>query len=274
MNILAAQTYREVFTSKEEYNTLVKKFHPDISTDKKASEIMQKLNEFKKIYDEGYKFKDESGDVVVKDLTIEFNGNSTGKSYSNYTLLKSKDDKDHFHKYMPKVVNNSLYSSEYRIVPLLGLKLPHEHVNWILSRLLEYCSWLEEIGYVHCGINPKSVFIVPETHGIIISSYYHLTPLNRKVETINGEYINWYPSSLFKDKIAKSSIDIRLCKSLIIYLLGDKSGAGTKLKREKKVNQNMLSFLLENDTQVFTTYKKYRKLLKSNFPSKFHKLNI
>jgi hypothetical protein len=63
-----------------------------------------------------------------------------------------------------------------------------------------------------------------KTHGIIIPSFYHMTPLGRPLKTISGRYQHWYPASTFDKKIAQELIDIELAKKVAIYLSGDPSG--------------------------------------------------
>ena len=127
-------------------------------------------------------------------------------------------------------------------------------------------------GYVHCGINPESVFIVPETHGIIITSFYHLSLDDGRLRTISAKYQNWYPTEIFKEKRAKSIIDLELCKRTAAYLLGDKSGLGIKLK--KTHNKDFINFLLNSHSNAFECYQAYRKMLKRNFEEKYHHLSL
>ncbi len=81
---------------------------------------------------------------------------------------------------------------------------------------------------MHCGLNPESIFIVPETHGIQICSFYHLTKIGNRIGTISGKYSNWYPQDVFKTKIATPIIDLGCSMKIASYLLGDTSGIGIK----------------------------------------------
>ncbi len=84
----------------------------------------------------------------------------------------------------------------------------------------------------------------------------------------------WYPTTLFVKKIATRDIDLELCKKIALYLLGDRSAAGTKLKRNADVHQEILIFLLTKHQGEVDDYKKYRELLAKNFERKFYSLNL
>ena len=135
--------------------------------------------------------------------------------------------------------------------------------------MFEFILWLRQVGYAHMGLNPTTVFVVPETHGIIVISFYHMATLGKKAETISAKYKMWYPTSLFTEKIATPDIDLELSKKIALYLLGDKSAAGTKLKMDKEVNQVVLAFLLtkhKNEKDEYgNTEKSWQKISRRNF---------
>ena len=101
-----------------------------------------------------------------------------------------------------------------------------------------------------------------------------MTLVNKKAETISAKYKMWYPTTLFTKKIATHDIDLELCKKIALYLLGDRSGAGTKLKVDKDVNQEFLTFLLTKHQNEYQDYINFRAMLKKNFESKFYLLNL
>ena len=84
----------------------------------------------------------------------------------------------------------------------------------------------------------------------------------------------WYPTDLFTKKIATEDIDLELCKKIALYLLGDRSAAGTKLKMSKDINQNVLNFLLTKHENKVDEFSQYRKILEKNFEKKFYVLNL
>lgn len=285
--ILSSKKPSDIFPDdwKKEYLRYSKLIHPDACSIPNASNAMAVINAYKDLIENGTQYTDDSGVFRVFEKKIVYtvtdaNRKLITKSVDNYKMLKSKHDKasEIYHRCLPE--NMVLEKDKLtiilkdRAVPLTHQTLPQIHVNWIFSRMFELTLWFHQIGYSHLGMNPTTVFVVPETHGIILINFYHMTALGKKAETISAKYKMWYPTTLFTEKKATSDIDLELCKKIALYLLGDKSSAGTKLKRDKNVNQTMLSFLLTKHQNIFSEYTQYRELLKKNFESKFHALNI
>lgn len=273
---------QDVFGSKNmlsQYKKALSSLHPDVCSEEGATEAFIKLNELKLAYDKGKIFEDDAGKFEMKNEKAYFKGNFDllEKSYGNYLLLKDKRDTASlsFHKYLPDSMGLSTdlqLSFRYKAVPISRLVLPECHVLWILSRILETCAWLAQIGYVHGGIHPESVFIVPKTHGIILTSFYHLKKVNTKVSTISGKYKHWYPREIFDEKRARTKTDLELAKRTAAYLLGDPSGIGVKLR--KTHHPALIEFLLKQHTNAFECYDDYRKMLRANFEVKFHELHL
>jgi len=270
---------------KKQYIMYSKLIHPDYNSNSLAVEAMSKMNNYKDILENGIKYVDEAGEFRVFEKRIEYvvtnlNRNLIKKSVDNYNKLMLLSDKASvgFHRYLPESMhleqNKLTINLKDRSVPLTGQKLPQLHVNWIFSRMFEFCVWMRQVNYVHMGLNPTTVFVVPETHGIIIVSFYHMNIIGRKADTISAKYKMWYPTTLFSEKIATPDIDLELSKKIAIYLLGDRSAAGTKLRVDKDVNQSMLNFLLTKHKNTKDEYVQYRELLKKNFESKFYLLDL
>lgn len=265
---------------KKQYLKAVRMIHPDICTLPGAEAALKRLFELKDQWDKGYQLDDDAGSVSAQDKAVTFVGDPELllKSYQNYNYLKRSNTPagQHFSRYLPEsmtlVGERMSMALKDRAVPLSGLTLPQGHANWILSRLLEFSAWLAQEGWTHCGINPESVFVVPKTHGIIITSFYHLTPREGKVKTISAKYKHWYPDALFVEKRASPFIDTELCKRTIAVLLGDPSGMGVKLK--KTHNAKFVDFLLTPHADPFVCYHQYRLLLKQHFPKEFLPLNL
>ncbi len=270
---------------KPTYKSYSRLIHPDACSQPKASDAMAKMNYYKDLLENGIQYRDETGNFRVYDKKIVYQITNENRallttSYNNYKILMSKTDKASvgFHRYLPetmKMENDRLiiYLKD-RAVLLTGQKLPQIHVNWLFSRMFEISLWFRNIGYSHMGLNPTTVLVVPETHGIIITSFYHMSQLDKKANTISARYKTWYPTKLFTEKIATPDIDLELCKKIALYLLGDKSAAGTKLKRDKDVNQEVLIFLLTKHQNEIDDYTKYREILAKNFEKKFYPLNL
>ena len=285
--VLKSEKPSDIFNGewKATYKTFSRLIHPDTCSQPKATDAMAKMNYYKDILENGVQYRDEAGDFrvfenkVVYKVTDE-NQKLLRKSFDNFKILKQRTDKTSvdFHRYLPESMrlskNELIISFKDRTVPLTGQQLPQHHVNWLFSRMFEISLWFRNIGYSHMGMNPTTVFVVPETHGIILISFYHMTHLDHKAKTISARYKMWYPTTLFMKKIATQDVDLELCKKIALYLLGDRSAAGTKLKRDKDVNQDILTFFLSKHQCEVEEYKQYRDLLSKNFERKFYPLNL
>jgi len=264
---------------KEEFKQTMKLIHPDVCGHPDAHDAVTKLNALKADYEQGSVYHDESGEFRTNGEFLIYEGKEEllKTSLRNYQkIMELRDEASlHFRRYLPKAMRlekGKLYVTlAERAIPLSGKKLPELHVRWVLSRLLEFSGWLTQVGYVHAGLTPESVFVVPETHGIVITSFYHLTLKNTKLNTIAAKYRNWYPPKVFKEKRALPVIDVELSKKTAIYLMGDTSGSGIKLK--KTHHKEFIDFVITQHQESFTAYQKYRELLKRNFKPKFHVLN-
>ena len=270
---------------KKLYRDYCKLIHPDYHPDSLAADAMAKMNYFKDVLENGTKYVDETGEFRVFEKKIEYvvtdaNRKIISKSVSNYNLLMSKHDKasESFHRYLPESMvletDRLTINLKDRSVPLTGQKLEQNHVNWLFSRMFEFVLWLRQINYSHMGLNPTTVFVVPETHGIVVISFYHMNVLYKKADTISDKYKLWYPTTLFTQKVATPDIDLELCKKIALYLLGDRSAAGTKLKKDKNVNQDVLTFLLTKHENHVDEFKQYREILSKNFEKKFYVLSL
>lgn len=266
---------------KSEFRSIMQQIHPDVCSHPDAVSASSKMNEWRDLFENGKAYKDDAGEFITNGYWVNFNSTSQNLNWSieNYRLfqqLQSPSDR-HFLKYLPKeckVQTDGIYqfSFEKRSIPLSGLTLAQEHVNWVLNRLLEYCAYLSETGFSHCGLNPESVFIVPETHVIQVCSFYHLTKIGNRIGTISGKYQHWYPSSVFGDKIAFSVIDTDMAKRIAVYLLGEKSGNAVKLR--KTHNEEFINFLLTQHNNSYACLTEYRALLAKHFKKQFHLLTI
>ena len=268
---------------KADYKNLMKLMHPDLCKTPGAEDAASRLGELKMEWTKGIKYEDESGVFYSKGLESVYEGDPVllKKSLANYKKLMSLNtDRDKiFHKYLPESMEmrgDKLHVTfRKRAVPLAALKkLEQIHVNWLVSRILEVATWLNTAGISHNGLNLESVYVTPEDHGIQIGSFYMVSRLDEKLKGVSGRYKTWYPPSIFKHKTTASSIDVTLIKKIGICLLGDKSGVGTKLRRDSDVNQEMLTFFIEHSQDPKSAYLTYRRLLSKLFTRKFHELKI
>jgi len=283
--IISSTDIKDLFGDnwKKDFRLYIKKIHPDVCMEKGAKEAVQKLNDLKDKFENGNTIEDESGSIKYFDKKIIFTGDKSlldisFKNYNHLIKLINTDTKI-FYKYFPKNMrfndNQLIVEFNERSIPLTNLKLDNVHVNWIYSRILELACWLRQEGFSHNGFNPESIFIVPETHGIICTSFFHMVDKDSKLNTISAKYQNWYPYHIFDNKIATEDIDIYMAKRLAIYLLGDQSGSGVKLKVNKDIDTDILNYFINNNT-VFgkNAYAEYRDLIQKNFKKKFYKLEL
>jgi hypothetical protein len=278
--ILNAKTLADVIDVSDvdvQFRRLVKQIHPDVCSDPRANDAFTKLQMLRGNFVDGESFIDDAGSFKTNGSFVRFDGDKSAlmQSLQWYRkLMGIRTDAAIFHKYLPKSVNDAEHILLRRGVPILKLPIPmpQEHVNWVLSRMLEFNVFLSTNGIVHGGLNPSSVFITPEDHGIQVISFYHTTKIGSRVQSISSKYRSWYPSDLFCDKIASTSTDLELAKRMAAYLLGDRSGHGAILKRTH--NREFVDFLLTQHDDAVDAFKQYRKLLTKNFEKKFHVLDI
>lgn len=266
---------------KAEYKNIMKQLHPDRCKLPNATEAVAKLSGWVAEFEKGSVFTDELGEsrftgYSVKITATDKNSDILHKWVDGYNKIHLANN-SHLNKYIPTRISTPADALEYdflnRSIRIPGLLvLDQVHVNWILSRLLEFCMMMESAGLVHGNLTPDSVFISPDEHGVVISGFHHLSKSGSKMTTISGKFKNWYPTSLFRDKIATSNIDLEMAKKLAIYLLGDVSGSGTKFRLTH--NSDLINFYLTSHNSAKDAYKEYRDILKRNFESKFHLLNL
>jgi hypothetical protein len=279
--------FYDVADYKNVYKNFIRLIHPDVCKLPNASEATEKLNKFKEQLDSGVKHNDDAGVVCYALKTVEIVGKRDllKKSFDNYNYLMSltDDSSKHFKKYLPvsgKLISENEdeavyeYTLHFRAVPLSSLEVVEQkHANWMLSRMFEFSSWINQIGYSHAGINPESIYIMPENHGMCCISFYHMTKLDTPLKTISAQYKNFYPPQVFTNKRAESNIDVELSKRTAIYILGDKSGSGVVLR---KTHENeIIDFLQKQNDDAAKNYSDYRELLKKYFDMKqFHTLSV
>lgn len=257
------------------YRDMLKAIHPDKCSHPSAQEATNRLIELFRHFGNGSAFTDDSGKFLTNNHWVLFQGDKQAVAQAKWNQQEvSAAAPEHFRRYMPYSWDtDDGFLLSQRAVPLVNLTLPQEHVNWVVSRLLEFCMLLHRhTGRAHLGLTPAHVMLVPETHGIAVAGFYHLAALNGKVRTISGAYRHWYPGQLLRDKKATENADLEMAKRIGAYLLGDRSGLGTAL--HKTHHREFVDFLLSSDDDSLLCYEKYREMLDRNFPSQFIHLNI
>ena len=272
----------DVFPDLEKWQTkctsYLLRIHPDHCSKPNSEEATTKLLEYKTAIKKGIEHIDDAGIVTYTPKTITISSNNIPalrKSNLNFNHIVAGTSK-HWRKYMPLgcIFENDklVFKLEHRAIPLSSLgTIDQVHVNWIASRILEFAGFLNQQGYVHSGINPDSIYVVPETHGVLFTTFYHLEPLNEPLHTISARYLHFYPDITFQAKEAIPEIDLELIKRTAAFLLGDLSGTGIKFL--KTHNRAYIDWLLRYETDTLDSYKLYRMMLKQEFPKKFYPFN-
>ncbi len=281
-NSIILDIFPDLNKHKDVYKEYIRLIHTDKCSHPKAVDATMKLNDWRDIINKGETYRDDAGEVryfqqgiietIAEPLMLKH-------SFNNWqTLRKATGDiAEQLHLRIPEEAiledNKLTFKMDYRALPLSQLMKKYgamdlKHVNWVVSRTLEFASLMHGLGYSHCGITPDSVYVVPETHGIYVTSFYHMAELDGKVSTVSSRYKNFYPPSLFTEKKAVQGIDIDLCKRTAIYMLGDQSALGNKLKG--KMPADILAFLMKPDSDSFACYKEWRAVLTKNFAPQFH----
>lgn len=292
--INTAKNFTQVFENgrgldewKTSYIEMAKILHPDICKEGGAHEALSKLNHLKDFMEQGIPLNDEVGEIRTHYNKIVIKGDKKfiDRSHQNYTVLVGlkEDSAKNFQRYLPQNVIYPAFApgspdqGSYQIelkdpaVPLAHLIPPvdQKHVNWIVSRMIELAGWFRQIGYTHGGMTPHSIFVVPKTHGIICTTFYHMTKLGNPMNTVSGPFATFYPAKLFTAKKATMDIDVEMAKRIGIYLLGDKSGNGTILRKSPNINQPMLAVLQRYQQDPYLAFKEYRSTLEKEFKKEF-----
>ncbi|AHJ99686.1 hypothetical protein [Hymenobacter swuensis] len=283
--ILSAQGPADVFSRRryrQQYLAYLKLLHPDVCALPGAADAVARLNAYAEQFKALDTLEDDAGTIRRLDertLRLEGDTDLLRRSYQNYQQLMAFSDAAarNFQRYLPARLewqqDALVATAPHYLLPLSGLTVAPEHVGWILSRVLEFAAWLHQVGFCHAGFNPESLCVVPETHGIVCFSFYHLTPLNGPLRAVSGRYLNWYPPAVFSQKQATAYVDVSLVQRVALYLLGDPSGHGVKLK--KTVDERLIDFLLTPHQSAFQTLRDYQELLHKVFGSRqFHPLEV
>lgn len=237
-----------------------------------------------------FKHLDDAGELTHNDLTVTITGKKAllTKSLDNYKKLMSLqgENNKHFQKYIPhnieKVSDEELkitfFEKAYPLPYILSKfnnKLDQPHVNWILSRILEFSTWLSKIGVSHNGINLDSIYVIPRNHGMVCVSFYHMSKLEEKLSSVSGRHINLYPAYNLVKKITKSNIDIVCAKRTAMMLMGDASSLGDSFVNDVHYNNELIAYLRKEDHDCLTSYNEYRAILKRFYNTKqFHELTF
>lgn len=266
----------------KDYKWLAKLLHPDVCRHKDAAKALSIVSDFRHGLKMGFQHIDEAGTVVYNQDNILFKGDPLVLKrsflyYATFAKMNTPDSKL-FKEYLPTDCDidgvHLRYSTPKRAIPVAHLgKLEAKHVYWIISRMFELASWFIQEGFVHAGFNPDTIYVRPEDHGIICPTFYHMARTGSVLTSISGKYQHFYPPYLFTDKKAVDGLDAALIKKIGIYLLGDKSGVGNKIRKD--YGPWIIEFLQSFSKTTRGEYTRFRKLLEEHTDTtKFHELKV
>lgn len=268
---------------KTQFREWSKHCHPDHNLDPLARSAFERLVQYRDILEKGFEFSDEvCPRIVFKDKTLTFYGpiDKLKLSYDNFNKIKGSVDpiETPFDRFLPDKMELGADCLKVYLQHdphlIQGLTLEEKHARWFLNRLLEFSSLLNgRSGFTHAGLNPNSVLICPEEHGIQVVSFYHLTPVNAKMVSAIGihPYRMWYPNEIFTTKKSMPEIDLLMSKHLAVYVLGERSGIGNSLRGS--ISGGLMDYLLTFDDSLIEGYFKYQDLLNKE-PRIYHKLTL
>lgn len=96
-------------------------------------------------------------------------------------------------------------------------------IVWILKRLLVAVGNAHERGIIHANIQPHSVLVSPDLHGVILKDWEYSVEKGNNLVAIWPKFETWYSTSVLqKDKAADENLDIRLVANTMLSL-SDKS---------------------------------------------------
>ena len=229
---------------------------------------------------------DDAGKIVHDgDRTLVITGKKAllTKSYDNYKKLFDLSDVT-FKKYLPHEMRFlspdelqvTFFEKSYSPLDILQRvkTIDQPHVNWMLSRLLEFATYLSKNGLSHNGLNMDSVYFIPRNHGCVIISFYHLNNQNEKLVSLSGRRINLYPAYNLVNKISSPSVDISSCKRTALQLMGDETGFGDGFVNDPHYNDNLITYLRNEEHDTLQSYQGYRELLSRFYAKKFHELKL
>lgn len=83
-------------------------------------------------------------------------------------------------------------------------------IAWIFKRILIGLGNAHEIGLVHGAINPDSILIHPELHGLVIQNWQYAVEDGQTLSALPASHKALYPSYVFDKKPAHKELDFYL----------------------------------------------------------------
>lgn len=99
--------------------------------------------------------------------------------------------------------------------------IPHEHVAWMVSSLLNACCYMETQRVVHGALTPKNVLVNAKKHYVrIVGGWEFHAPRGATIDRVPGWVYNHVQKSCFADKKANHKTDLESVKALARAVTG------------------------------------------------------
>lgn len=295
-----------------EYRDLVKFWHPDVSDDPSASDVIKKLNELYKsakdmasrgtwsktgrvripankpidinyIFD--YDFPFGHTYICRNSLIYHFYGKYL-KFADRYEKavkgLRYADSsmKDRMRYFVPEIYNTIdvsdgrliLINKNSRLIRLRDVlssyngKLPHRHMAWIVSSLLNIVCFINYNGITNNGIDLDSYYIDPTDHnGTLYGGWWFTVEESSPLVGVSREVFEVMPARAKAEKIGRIQTDLEAIKLIGRQLIDDKYGMNIK-GRDKDIPECIIEFLnsLSHDT-AYDEYSSWSRALDTGY---------
>ena len=178
--------------------------------------------------------------VIVYTIKIDFADlfNNARKILGSLKYRDSDMEKE-FSRFFPKILS-TFETKEYCVMVIektpdvfmlhdvlqaVGGHLEPRHVAWMQNRIQNINCYLQWAGLTHNDISPKSVFVSPEHHTILLlGGWWFAKKVTSKLDVLTERAYKYSPSDIVRTKIADHRLDLTMSRVLGRELLGDISG--------------------------------------------------
>lgn len=217
----------------------------------------------------------------------------------------TKSDRDHFTKYLPRVIERCTLDLLKKSTPALLLgyhpeleKISTEYVSlqevlraypdglpvntvvWMIGRMLEILQWIHQQGVVHGAVLPGNVLIHPKTHGgILLDFCYSVThgrASGKHIPAVDTAYKDHYPPEVYEKHPAVPAIDLYMVGTLATALLGGKLSSGelpdTVPEGIRRILEVTRLPIKRRPADLWRYYQDFQATLRATFgPRKYHR---
>ena len=91
-------------------------------------------------------------------------------------------------------------------------------LGWIWHRLLRALQYAHNIGIIHGGVLPNSIYLGPAHHDVILCNWYFSVDFGDSLRAISEEYLHIYPEPLQRNNVSLGEILLHSIPALDIYM--------------------------------------------------------